>query len=153
MRRLASLVLTGVLLIACGDPFSPEGVSGLYILESFNGSPIPFSQTTTQNGVRIIVSITAGSVSLNANGTYSESVTISGTMGSDTTTTTLTTMDSGTFELVAPSTIRFTSSQSRVTSSDGETIFTSSDGETFSATLDGDRLEIVTEGDSFVFRK
>ncbi len=145
MRRLASVVLTGVLLTACsGDAFSPEDVSGTYNLETVNGSPLPFSQTAIQNGVTVTTTTTAGSVSLDANGTYSLSVTFSGTFVSDTTTTTLTVADSGSFEIVAPFTIRFTSSQSRLTSSDGET---------FSATLDGDRLEIVTEGDSFVFRK
>ena len=154
MRRLASVVLTGVLLAACGgDAFSPEDVSGTYSLETINGSPLPFSQTGIQNGVTVTTTTTAGSVSLDANGTYGLSVTFSGTFGSDTTTTTLTVTDSRSFEIEAPSTIRFTTTQSRVTSSDGETIFTSSDGETFSATLDGDRLEIVTEGDSFVFRK
>ena len=40
MGRLASVVLTGALLTACNDAFSPEGVSGLYNLVSVNGSAI-----------------------------------------------------------------------------------------------------------------
>ena len=154
MRRLASVVLTGVLLTACGgNPFSPEGVSGLYLLETVNGSPLPFSQTVTQNGVTVTTTTTAGSVSLNANGTYSVSITFSGAIGGDTPTTTLTSTDSGTFELVAPSAIRFTSSEFRLTTSDGETISTSSGGETISGTLAGDRLTIIDEGGILVFRK
>ena len=134
MRRLASVVLTGVLLTACGgDAFSPESVAGLYLLETINGSPLPVSQTVTQNGITI--TITAGSFSLNANGTWSVSTTGSITIGG--TTTTDMGADSGTFELVAPSTIRLTAS----------------DGEIISGTLDGDRLTIIRDGDSLVFRK
>ena len=136
MRRLASVVLTGVLLTACnGDAFSPEGVSGVYNLESINGSPIPFSETETQNGVTVTVTITAGSVSLNANGTWSLSTTVSVTLGDTTTTNTET--ESGTFELVPPSTVRLTSSG----------------GETISATLDGDGLTLILDNNRFVFRK
>lgn len=137
MRRLASVVLTGVLLTACGgDPFAPEGVSGLYLLETVNGSPLPYSQTVTQNGVTFTASITAGSVSLNGNSTWSGSITTNFTIEGTTTTETGTL--SGTFELVAPSAIRLTGFR---------------DGEITSGTLDGDRLTLILDGDSFVFRR
>ena len=134
MRRLASVVLTGVLLTACnGDPFSPEGVSGTYNLETVSGSPLPVTRTNDSTGTFIF---TAGSIILNANGTWSISTT--GTTTIEGTTTTITFGGSGgTFELVAPSTIRFTSP----------------DGETMSGTLDGDRITIIGGGDSFVYRK
>ena len=135
MRRLASVILMGILLTACGDPFSPEGVSGVYNLESINGSPIPFSETETQDGVTITVEVTAGSVTLNTTGTWSLSITASFTIGSITTGDTET--ESGTFELVPPSTIRLTDS----------------DGDTISATLDGDGLTVTDGGDTFVFHK
>ncbi len=134
MRRLASVVLTGALLTACGgNPFSPEGVSGTYNLETISGSPLPFSVTDDLTGATF--TFTAGSISLNANGTFSISTT--GTATIEGTTTTNTFGGSGTFELVAPSTVRFTSS----------------DGETMSGALDGDRLTIIGGGDSFVYRK
>ena len=79
--------------------------------------------------------ITAGSVSLNANSTFSSSITFSLTIAGVTTTSTET--DSGTFELVEPSTVRATFS----------------DGEIISGTLDGNRLTIIDDGDSFVFSK
>ncbi len=135
MRRLASVLLASALLTACGDSFSPEGVSGLYILESINGSPLPFSETETQNGLTVTVAITDGSVSLNANSTFSFSLTISITLNGTTTTSTVT--DSGTFELVEPSTVRATFS----------------DGDVISGTLDGNRLTVIVEGDSLVFSK
>ncbi len=135
MRRLASVVLTGVLLTACGeDAFSPANVSGTYNLETINGSPLPFSMTDVSG---ITTTTTAGSVSLNANGTYSKSSTFSSTTGSDTTTTTATVTVSGTFELVAPSSIQLTSRF-------GATIF---------GTLDGDGLTLIEGGDRFVLRK
>ena len=132
MRRLASVVLTGVLLTACGDAFSPEDVSGTYNLETINGSPLPFSTTDDLTGITF--AITAGSIILNANGTFSISTT--GTTTIDGTTNTLTTTGSGTFELVAPSTIRFTSPDGII-----------------SGTRDGDRITIIGGGDSFVYRK
>ena len=137
MRRLASVVLTGALLTACGDSFSPEGVSGLYNLESINGNPVPFSETETRFGETVTVTVSAGSVSLNANSTYSISVTTqfesAGTSRTDTDT------DSGTFELVEPATVRFKQQ--------------GGDGDTFAATLDGNRLTFIDNGDSFVFEK
>jgi len=133
MRRLASVVLTGVLLTACGgDAFSPENVSGTYNLETISGNSLPVTQTDDSTGT---VTFTAGSIILNANGTASISTT--GTATIDGTTTTFTFGGSGTFELVAPSAIRFTFP----------------DEETGSGTLDGDRITIIGEGDSFVYRK
>ena len=128
-----------LLAIACGevsDPLSPEGVSGFYNLESVNGLALPFSKTETQNGETVTVATIGGSVTLNANGTFSLSFTFRFTIAG-TATTTVTAHDSGTFELVEPSTVRLTSS----------------DGEIISATLDGDRLTITDDGNSLVFRK
>lgn len=128
MRRLASVVLTGALLTACGgNPFSPEGVSGVYNLVSVNGNALPW---TSDQGA----TISAGSFSLNANNTYSSSVTIKPLSSNIPGTVT----GSGTFELVEPDTIRFTRSI----------------GGMFSGTLDGNRLTLSEEdGDSFVFEK
>ena len=124
MRRLASVVLTGALLTACGgNPFSPESVSGVYNLVSINGNAIPW---TIQG-----ITISARSFSLNANNTYSTSITIQNGGGPGTSTA------SGTFELVEPVTIRFTSSA----------------GGTIPGTLDGNKLTIIQNGDSFVFEK
>ena len=137
MRRLASVVLTGALLTACSDSFSPEGVSGLYNLVSVNGTAIPYSETVTVGpGMTVTETFSAGSVSLSANNTYSFSLTIGIEGGGISISATYT--DSGTFELVEPATVRFTSSI---------------DGETFSGILDGNRLTIVDDGDSFVFEK
>ncbi len=134
MRRLASVVLTGVLITACGgDAFSPEGVSGTYNLETISGSPLPVAQTNDSTGT---FTFTGGSITLNANGTMSISTTGTST-NIEGTPTTNTFGGSGTFELMAPSTIRFT--------------FTG--GMTRSGTLDGDRITLVGGGDSFVYRK
>ena len=140
MRRLASVVLTGALLTACGDSFSPEGVSGLYNLVSVNGEAIPYSETVPVG--QVIETFSAGSVSLSANNTYSISLTIGidGAAGISNT-------DSGTFELVEPATIRFTTSSLVVPP--GKRRLRGD----FSGTLDGNRLTIILDGDSFVFEK
>ena len=131
MRRLASVVLTGVLLAACGgDAFSPEGVSGVYNLESVNGNRLPAEIELPPE--RFV--FTAGSVTLNADGTFSASLTSETTTEGITDTETST--DSGTFTLVAPSTIRFTEAG----------------GETFSGTLEGGRLTLLVDV-TLVYRK
>ncbi len=130
MKRLATstlalVVLTGGLLTACGDPFSPEGVSGVYNLETLNGNSLPASSV---DGTLV----TAGSITLNADGTVIISLT-----GEFQTGVTVTLTSSGTFTLVEPSTIRITV-----------------EGDALSFTLDGDRLTLGGEdGDTFVFRK
>ncbi len=135
MLRLASVVLTGALLTACGDPFSPEGVSGHYTLVSVNGNAIPSSETGTEEGATVTVTVSAGFVSLKANNTYSTSVTIGIEVGDFS----ISYIDpgSGTFELVESATIRFARS----------------DRGTFTGTLDGNRLTIIEDGDSFVFEQ
>ena len=135
MRRLASVVLTGVLLTACGDaPFSPEGVAGVYNLESVTGNPLP-AETELPGVTADRFVFTAGSVTLNADGTFSESSTAEITREGITTTETST--DSGTFTLVEPSTIRFAEAG----------------GSETTGTLDGGRLTVVGGGFSFVYRK
>ena len=131
MKRLATstvalVVLTGGLLTACGDPFSPESVSGVYNLETVNGNSLPAS---TVDGTLV----TAGSITLNADGTVILSLTLEFQSGVPVTVT-----NSGTFTLVEPSTIRMITVE----------------GDALSFTLDGDRLTLVGEdGDTFVFRK
>ncbi len=135
MRRLASVVLTGALLTACGgNPFSPEGVSGTYNLESVNGNPLP-AQTELPGVTADRFVFTAGSVNLNADGTFSVSHTAEITEQGITTTESFT--DLGTFTLVEPSTIRFAEAG----------------GSETTGTLDGGRLTVVGGGLSFVYRK
>lgn len=135
MRRLASVVLTGVLLTACGDAFSPGGVSGTYNLESINGNPLPAEIELPGVFTADRTVIAAGSVTLNADGTYSVSLTWEITEQGITTTDPFT--DSGTFTLVEPSTIRFAEAG----------------GSETTGTLDGDRLTITAGDFSFVYRK
>lgn len=135
MRSLIPLALASVVLIACEDSFSPEGVSGTYALVSVNGTALPFSETETQDGITVTVEISAGSLTLVANSTYTFSATFSVEGGGISFASTET--DSGTFTLVEPATIRFTGS----------------DGVTSSGTLDGNRITVIEDGDSFVFEK
>ena len=108
--RLALIGLVSVLLVGCADPFgprgdalTPEGVAGVYTLILMNGQSLP------------VAGVTAGSISLQADGTYTVSVTKNGVVHPDT----------GTFALVEPDTIHFTSHEF---------------GEVPSATIHGNRL-------------
>ncbi len=116
MSKFPTTALAGALLTACGgDAFSPEGVSGVYNLETLNGNSLP---ALSVDGTLV----TAGSITLNADGTVIISFTFQLQSGNVTAT------DSRTFTLVGPSTIRITV-----------------DGDVLSATLDGDRLTLVGE--------
>jgi hypothetical protein len=128
MRNIASfvgisLLLACVTLSACGDPFSPESVSGTYQLVSVDGDPIPTDF------------VKAGTLSLDENGTYSVLLHVQFDFDDETINTTVT--DSGTYTLVEPATIQFHSV----------------DGEDSTGTLDGDRITAFSLGQTWVFER
>ncbi len=124
---LACMGLASVLLAGCGDtpsdvgdtPFTPEGVAGVYALISVDGLPLP-----TEGGTE------AGSLSLQAAGTYSVSITES---GEDFT-------GVGTFTLVEPNTIQFTAGCCDIF-------------DDFTGTLDGNQITSTEDGVTLVFQK
>ena len=64
MRRLASVVLTGVLLSACGGVTGPEGV---LVLRTINGAGLPVILRTGLSNQRHVIS---GTLELNGDNTY-----------------------------------------------------------------------------------
>ena len=95
MRRfliMATAVLAGGLLTACGDNTGPESVRGLYGLNSINGKALPVDL----GGIEYI----AGQIILSTDGTYSRKSTVDSGGGPETTT------DTGTFT-VDGSTVQF----------------------------------------------
>lgn len=136
MRRILSVAATTVFLVACGDSFGIDGVSGTYDLKSVNGQELPYEETEVVDGITFTASITDGSVTLRSDNTWLFSITIQIAGGGTTITDTETA--SGTFSLEEPSTIRFTET--------GE-------NETFVATWDGGRLTVTEDGETFVFEK
>ena len=117
---LATALLAGGLLPACGDdPTEPESIFGLYTLVTVNGEELPFEDPG--------IEISAGSIQLNSDGTYSISLTIDFGSGPETDTAT------GTFTV------------------DGSTV--DFDGGEFTGTVSGNTLTIVEAGNTFVFRK
>ncbi len=132
MRRILSIGAL-CLLVACGEDsnsvFSPSGVSGTYNLTSVNGVALPATVTGEDDlGNPETVTFTAGSLTLQADGTHTSSVTAAA-FGTDTGT--------GTYTLVGTSTINFVES----------------DGETFSGTLSGNRITIFADALTFIFEK
>ena len=108
MRKTA-VALSLLLLAGCGDtPFTPEGVEGVYALVSTDGVAVPNQD------------VTSGSLSLQAAGTY--------TVAFDEST------GVGTFTLVEPNTIQFTSG--------GQDIF-----DDFTGTLNGNEITVTGDVD------
>ncbi len=125
---LACMGLASVLLAGCGDtpsdsgdtPFTPEGVAGVYTLISEDGQPLPI-----QGGTE------AGSLSLQAAGTYTISVTVGGEVDFT---------GAGTFTLVEPNTIQFTAGCCDIF-------------DDFTGTLDGNQITSTEDGVTLVFQK
>ncbi len=117
------LLAVGLLTPACGDdPTGPESVAGLYILQTVNGEALPTL-------VEVGISVTAGSIQLNSDGTYTRSLAVNGQQGP---------IMTGTFT-VDGSTVDF--------------IFGDLEGDRFTATVSGNTLTLVEDGDTFEFRK
>ncbi len=126
MRRfliLTTALLAGGLLPACGDDATgPESIFGLYTLVSINGEALPVDIG--------VVEISAGSIQLNSDGTYSISLTADLGGGPETAT------DSGTFTV------------------DGSTVVFDGFTRDFNGTVSGNTLTtILLGGETLVFRK
>ena len=131
-RRFFVVAVIGcALLAACGDAFSPEGVSGTYALKSIDGEPLPYSET--ESGITL--SVPAGSLTLTPEETYLLSLTLEISDGNTTISSTETT--SGTFSLVEPNTINFSNE----------------DGTKFAGVHDGNSITMAFESSSFRWEK
>ncbi len=109
MRRLLVALALTALVAACGDSTSPNNSPvGLWTLTSFNGQAPPtlFDQTSTE-----ALYITGSTLTVNANGTFSEAVSWrqTSTTAPDTTGT-----DTGTWTIQG-NTMTFTSTQATYT--------------------------------------
>ena len=135
MRRIVLAAFALTVLAACGDAFSPESVSGSYQLVSVSGNTLPFSETNTAGGVTVEMTINAGSVTLNENGTFSTSIDLE--IVSDVFTGDETLTSSGTFTLVEPATVQFINEWD----------------EQFGGTLESDRLTLIEAGHSYLYER
>lgn len=75
-----------VLVAACNEATVPNGdASGTYALTAINGSPLPFLLDATATDTLVI---TSGNITINANGTFVETLTADETIGGVKTTNT-----------------------------------------------------------------
>ncbi len=140
MRRfltVMTVVLAGGLLTACGDDGDSMGtggtsIFGTYALQTIDGTSLPFVLIQIGNDK---IEVSAGSVRLNSDNTYSISISLRLTTAG--TVTTETDTGAGTFT-ASGSTIQFSPG-------DGSNAFTGS--------ISGNTLTIIDEGDTFVFGK
>ncbi len=123
MRALRILIGISLSLAACGDGGPNGGVDGTYALATVNGETLPFS--CFFNPIAIVgLEITAGSVSLQATGSWGGFLTIRETNGASITTENAT--GSGTW-----------------TESGGTVQFSDPTGGPFTGTLSGNSLTVV----------
>ncbi len=123
-------LLIPMLLIGCGDATGPDAIAGNYALQSVNGADLPFIIVQVLEDK---AEITVGSVRINADLTWSSSITAEITEGGVTITETET--STGTYTL-------------------NETAITFIEqGDTFSGSFAGSTLTIIDDGLTWVFRK
>ena len=133
-RRTCLTVLVSVLaLSACGDSGTgPDDISGLYELRTINGVALPF--TIIQIGSDS-AEFTSGFLQLNANRTYTFSITTSATTGGSTETVTET--DLGTW----------------FRQGNQVSITPFSDGSTITVVISGNEIVMIDDDLSLTFRK
>ncbi len=131
MRPVALTVALAVsLLTGCGDATGSEAIAANYTLQTINGQNLPFvlAQVVVDK-----VEVTAGSVRLNSDNTFSTSVTVATTESGATTSETTTV--TGTYTL------------------NGTTLTFTSEEDTFGGSITGNTLTISDEGVTFVYQK
>ena len=133
MRQLLSVALASGLVFGCGGSFTMDDVSGAYTLQSVNGQDLPATLADDVDP-RTTIEFTSGSITLTAAGTWSGTLSSTATYR-DGTTDSEPGIQSGTFTLIEPSTIRFTN------------------GDTLTGTWDGDTITLIELGYTNVFKK
>lgn len=134
MRKLFSLVvLMLVFLGACDDSGTgpDNSVHGTYTLDTVNGNKVPFAIVQIGNDKLEIMS---GSVTINADGTFSGRTTLRTTEEGRTTT-------------------EEESFTGTYTNTNNSFTFRTSDGDTYSGSVTGGSLTLIVEGFTLVYRK
>jgi hypothetical protein len=137
MRKvLAVATLALTMVTACGDSTGPDGeanISGTYTLRTVNGQNLPFPLLVVGTTYRL--EVTASTVSINANGTFTQSATLREVNGTNTTTET------------ESATGTWTRTNNAISFRD------SADGTVFTGSLSGNTITLVDEGMTLVFQK
>lgn len=137
-RQVGSLLYALALSLAvaaCSDSFGPEPITGTYTLRTVNGMPLPYlAASETIGGVTSKFEVTLGNAVLNADNSFTASITLRQTVGSTVTTTPTITVGT------------YTVSGSVLT-------LRASDGVLTPATLAGGTITVVTGGLTLAFSK
>ena len=126
-RRLLSfglVALAAVGSVSCSKAFSPETISGTYILRKVNDADLPSSSTE----MGVTTTIRSGGANLSPNLTYVFTLNVE--IDDGLTVVEETQNDAGTYALIEPNTITFTGE-------DGIPVSTTLEGNTITVTLDG----------------
>ncbi|HUG17201.1 MAG TPA: hypothetical protein VMM78_19505 [Thermomicrobiales bacterium] len=136
MKQTLAVLVMLVCLTACGDSAGPDteaNISGTYTLRTINGQNLPFAIVVIGTTYRL--EVMSANVVVNANGSYTQSMTVRETEGS--TTTTQTDASNGTWT-------RTNNAISFVQTSDGAVV---------TGSLSGDAITVVDGSFTYVFRK
>ena len=124
-------LLFPILFLACGDSTGPEAIAGNYTLRTIDGQDLPAVILQVLNDK---VEVTAGSLRINSDLTFSSSLTAAATTSG--TTTSATDTQTGTYTLNGTAiTLRF------------------QDASTSTGSITGNTLTVIDEGLSLVYRK
>ena len=124
-------LLFPILFLACGDSTGPGAIAGNYTLRTIDGQDLPAVILQVLNDK---VEVTAGSLRINSDLTFSSSLTAAATTSG--TTTSATDTQTGTYTLNGTAiTLRF------------------QDASTSTGSITGNTLTVIDEGLSLVYRK
>ena len=133
--RTFALIAMSAVTVSCKDSTGPAGVTGTWTLQSIDGSPLPVVVFQDASGTE---RITASTLVLNANGTFTVNITFTSTPTGGSATT-FNASESGTY-VVNGSTVTFTFTDDEGTSTD-------------TGTISGNTLTVVADGEAWVFTR
>jgi hypothetical protein len=143
MRRIRALpyVLAAVLLTSCGSDSatnpSETTLSGVFVLQSVNNKPLPYSYTTIEAGNAVVFSLTSDRITLQEDGNFAESMAVTVTQGNQTT---------GPAIIPSSGTYVYSSSTNAIT-------LRASDGGQISGTVSSNTMALKEDGDTFVYSR
>jgi hypothetical protein len=146
MRRIraVSYVLAAVMLTSCGsdkatDPGdqSPTTVSGVFVLQSVNDKPLPYSFMAPEPGSDVVLALTSDRITLQQGGTYAEVMSMTATQGGQT---------AGPATISSTGTFVYTPSTRAVS-------LLASGGARITGTVLNDTMTLKDDGDTFVYHR
>jgi VCBS repeat-containing protein len=146
MRRIraVSFAVAAAMLIGCGsdkatDPGAqaPTTVSGVFVLQTVNAKPLPYSFTDPEAGSGVVFAITSDQITLRQDGTFAEVMVMTMTQGGQ---------PAGSLTLPSNGTYVYTASTHAIS-------LLASGGARVTGTVSNDTMTLKDDSDTLVFRR